>query len=104
MIREGRRPSSRLADATAGARRRPLLGADPRIAPTVPILWCTHGSPGDRCPRRARYADHMRQTICQQHAEERVRSGGLTVLLQDDRVRFLAESPGYAGGQPPVER
>jgi hypothetical protein len=41
----------------------------------------------------------MRRRICQQHAEQRVRIGGLTVLIQGDRSRFLAERAGYAGGR-----
>jgi hypothetical protein len=64
-----------------------------------PPVWCTHGSPGERCPRRARYADDTRQKVCQQHAEQRGRFGGLTALLPGDRARFLGSSAGYAGGR-----
>ncbi len=89
LIREGEHEPSR-----------PLLfEVGPRIAPTVPPIGCAHGSPGDRCPRRARYADGMRQSICPQHAEQRVRLAGLTALYRGDRARFLAESAGYAGGR-----
>jgi hypothetical protein len=62
-------------------------------------MWCTDGSPGEGCPRPARYADGAKQRVCQQHAERRVRIGGLTALLGTDRARFLAESAGYAGGR-----
>ena len=85
------------AFSTEGFARRPLLfDVGPRIAPTVPPMGCTQGSPGERCPRRARYADGTRQRICQLHAEQRVRIGGLTALLPGDRARFLAASAGYA--------
>ncbi len=62
-------------------------------------MRCTYGSPSERCPRRACYAGGKSERICRQHAEQRVRAGGLTVLLPDDRARFLAESAGYAGGR-----
>jgi hypothetical protein len=65
---------------------------------------CTDGSPNDQCPRRARYPDGTRQRICQQYAEQRVRSAGLTALRRGDRVRFLAESAGCAGGRADDER
>jgi hypothetical protein len=74
-------------------------GSGPLITVTVPPVWCTHGSLSERCPRRARYADGRSQRICQQHAEQRVRTGGLTALLRGDQARFLAESAGYAGGR-----
>jgi hypothetical protein len=75
----------------------------PLITLTVPPMWCTHGSPGESCPRPARYADSTWQRICQQHAEQRVRTGGLTALLREDQARFLAGSAGYAGGRTDEE-
>jgi hypothetical protein len=99
MMREGHHEPSQPGWRGNGARRPLLRGVGPRIALTVSPMWCTHGRPGDRCPSHARYADGMRQRICQRHAEQRVRVGGLTALYQGDRVRFLAESPGYAGGR-----
>lgn len=100
MIGEGQHEPSQSGWGGNGARLPLLFEVGPRIALTLAPMWCAHGSPGDRCPRRARYADGVRQRICQQHAEQRVRIGGLTALHQGDRARFLAESAGYAGGRP----
>jgi hypothetical protein len=99
MKHEGQHEPSQPGGRGNGARQPLLLEVGPPIALTVPPVGCTHGSKGDRCPRRARYADGMRQRICQEHAEQRVRIGGLTALDRDDRARFLAERAGYAGGR-----
>jgi hypothetical protein len=99
MIREDLHPPSQPGWRGTGGRRPLLSEVSPRNVQTVPPAGCTHGSAGERCPRRARYVAGTMQRICQLHAEQRVRIDGLTALLRDDRAPFLAASAGYAGGR-----
>lgn len=50
------------------------------------------------CGRPGKYRARGHGHLCQEHALQGVRTGGLTVLQPEERARFLAGSPGYASG------